>query len=347
MVNTCSVGVCRKSSPNLAYFVFPKNPKVREQWIKACKQKGLEKVKVPRICELHFREEDFETDMNELLISLGAVLKTPEDNGSKRRGPRKRLKKGVVPTLNLLKEEPEKLNPYRKSRSRVELQDQAKRRMDRMAKRMRKEEVQKLLEGPEDPYHDSVVKNQPVTNPYGILLKTEPLEPVVEEALPVDVVMEVEEDEEGDSKGIQADTLGPSFVLYERLKKQVRELSEKLMKSQMEASNLFDEKAQLELKVLCLETENNGLNSKVEMLSAKNSLLEEKLLLDRTHWKNELEIAQKNAQMEAEEPVDGVGLTPHALDYLKDCGIARLSSDEDPKSSQGDLNGFRVAGMAP
>ena len=88
MVNTCSVAVCPSPQvKGVSYHRFPQDPNTRHQWMVACWR--TDKVINPRtafVCSNHFREEDFERDLqNEL---LGLPLK-------------KKLKKGSVPSQNL------------------------------------------------------------------------------------------------------------------------------------------------------------------------------------------------------------------------------------------------------
>ena len=63
MVKYCAVAVCNNGThnkPNLSYFRFPGNGKMRKKWEKFCKRADakFKNLTDPRICSLHFRKQD-------------------------------------------------------------------------------------------------------------------------------------------------------------------------------------------------------------------------------------------------------------------------------------------------
>jgi hypothetical protein len=89
----CAVAIC--SSPGGAsYHRFPKDPKLRKAWVLACKRKDDFNQDEARICENHFLPSDFERDFKNELLHMPT---------------RKILKKGSIPTLNLLPNERKRL----------------------------------------------------------------------------------------------------------------------------------------------------------------------------------------------------------------------------------------------
>ena len=82
---SCSVAIC--SSPKEAiYHTFPKNSHTEKLWIIACKREGTINVKNARICSKHFKDDDYERDLQHELLNLP---------------PRKRLKADAVPSVGL------------------------------------------------------------------------------------------------------------------------------------------------------------------------------------------------------------------------------------------------------
>ena len=69
MVKYCAVAVCKNGSlywPNLSYFRFPSDQKLRKTWETFCRRAD-EKFKTladPRICSQHFSREDLKRTLS-------------------------------------------------------------------------------------------------------------------------------------------------------------------------------------------------------------------------------------------------------------------------------------------
>lgn len=66
----CSVAICKNNSKKalesgqkLSFFYFPKDPKIRKEWVRKCYRKDVWDVTNKRICGKHFKLEDFEDKM--------------------------------------------------------------------------------------------------------------------------------------------------------------------------------------------------------------------------------------------------------------------------------------------
>ena len=82
---TCAVAVCL-SPLEAMYHRFPKDLAKQKVWIQACKRQGKIPVSTARVCSTHFKEEDYQRDIQHELLNLP---------------PRRLLKDTAIPTLNL------------------------------------------------------------------------------------------------------------------------------------------------------------------------------------------------------------------------------------------------------
>ena len=79
MVKYCSVAVCTNGThnrPDLSYFGFPSNVKVRRKWETFCRRADnkFKNLSEPRICSLHFKYEDLKKGLSgKLSVTTGAV----------------------------------------------------------------------------------------------------------------------------------------------------------------------------------------------------------------------------------------------------------------------------------
>ena len=75
--HTCSVATC--SSPNgIIYHRFPKEGTIQKAWKVTCKRNDKINDKTAFVCELHFKEDDYQRDLRNELLSLPIrkILKT-------------------------------------------------------------------------------------------------------------------------------------------------------------------------------------------------------------------------------------------------------------------------------
>ena len=82
---TCAVAICR-SPLDAIYHRFPKDLNLQKVWVQACKREGKIPVATARVCSSHFKEEDYQRDIQHELLNLPL---------------RRLLKDNAVPTLNL------------------------------------------------------------------------------------------------------------------------------------------------------------------------------------------------------------------------------------------------------
>lgn len=98
MPHSCAVSTCHNRGPKpsdsksdeetvISYFSFPKNSELRDKWIKACGRGDNFNPNTSRICSNHFRDSDFVRNLKAELLGYDS--------------PRKFLKKGSVPTVNI------------------------------------------------------------------------------------------------------------------------------------------------------------------------------------------------------------------------------------------------------
>lgn len=78
----------KKLNSKVSFYCFPKNENLKQIWIKKCNRNEHMSVQRARVCSLHFRDDDFQRDRRNELLNMPQKL---------------RLKKGSIPTLNLLK----------------------------------------------------------------------------------------------------------------------------------------------------------------------------------------------------------------------------------------------------
>ena len=86
---TCAVAVCRSRPPGTWYHRFPKDPKLQEIWIQACRREAPVNLNTAYVCSRHFLETDFQRDLFNELLGLPT---------------RHYLISGAIPTLHLLPE---------------------------------------------------------------------------------------------------------------------------------------------------------------------------------------------------------------------------------------------------
>lgn len=112
MPTTCAVLGCKNTyikNKDVSFHKIPSrkdaaSKNLREQWIRCCKRVASWNPIVTHICSDHFSDDDFERDMrNELLGNICIFCSNVIIFALLLLGlpPRKILKKGVVPTLNL------------------------------------------------------------------------------------------------------------------------------------------------------------------------------------------------------------------------------------------------------
>lgn len=89
----CNIATCnnslvatRKLNQQISYHTFPKDEKVRDAWIQKCKRDGKWNYKSCFVCSIHFKETDYERDLQTELLGICK---------------RKLLKKDAVPSRNL------------------------------------------------------------------------------------------------------------------------------------------------------------------------------------------------------------------------------------------------------
>lgn len=72
----CSVAVCRSNSKKasdagekISFFQFPKDPKIRKEWIQNCYRQDKFDPKNKRVCDKHFKEDDYEDGLRARLLN--------------------------------------------------------------------------------------------------------------------------------------------------------------------------------------------------------------------------------------------------------------------------------------
>jgi len=73
----CAVAICqnslqatKKKNLNISYHTFPKDPKLCNAWINACRRKDEWNPKTSTICSVHFLENQFEVDLRTQLMNI-------------------------------------------------------------------------------------------------------------------------------------------------------------------------------------------------------------------------------------------------------------------------------------
>lgn len=85
-VNGCGNHSRHIKSKGFSLHTFPRDSKLREKWVKACKRSNRFSPNKARVCSDHFDEQDYERDLMSELLNLV---------------PKKRLKPNVIPHINL------------------------------------------------------------------------------------------------------------------------------------------------------------------------------------------------------------------------------------------------------
>ena len=65
----CAIASCPSPS-GISYHTFPKDKKLHDIWLSACKRKDIVNTKTASICANHFRQEDFDRDFRNELLNL-------------------------------------------------------------------------------------------------------------------------------------------------------------------------------------------------------------------------------------------------------------------------------------
>lgn len=76
-----SLQVTKKKELNISYHTFPKDKKLCNLWINACRRKDEWNPKTSTICSNHFLEDDFEVDLRSQLMNIKTKRKLkPQGN---------------------------------------------------------------------------------------------------------------------------------------------------------------------------------------------------------------------------------------------------------------------------
>lgn len=84
----CAVALCtnslqatKKKNQSISYHKFPKDSKLSNLWINACRRKDDWNYKTSTVCSVHFIENDFEVDLRSQLMNIKTRRKLkPEGN---------------------------------------------------------------------------------------------------------------------------------------------------------------------------------------------------------------------------------------------------------------------------
>ncbi|CAH1406768.1 unnamed protein product [Nezara viridula] len=132
----CSVAMCKsnaiiskKLGDNVRFFTFPKDVKLRREWVKRCSRSEKFNPINKRICSKHFKPDDFEDAIEAMIQDRLPKI----------------LKRDCIPSLNL---KPEKI-------LNVNLSDTKKTRLERAAKRKQKDFIKRILEAEKEHDFDS------------------------------------------------------------------------------------------------------------------------------------------------------------------------------------------------
>lgn len=74
----CAIAACSSqqtktkndTGQNLSFFRFPKDLKIRKEWIRRCYRKDKFNPDTSRICKLHFKDNDFEINFKSQLLNM-------------------------------------------------------------------------------------------------------------------------------------------------------------------------------------------------------------------------------------------------------------------------------------
>lgn len=298
------------------YVVVPKEEKLRKLWFHAFRMEPVPHVQSPRVCRMHFKDEDFEYSNTQL--------------SRKKRDPEKRrLKDGAIPSQNL------RTDLYRKF-YKSKLYNSAAQRAQRVQKREAKK-----------PGADTAVElMKPISDPNEIVLRSPNDSEEEDEAL------EVEDLGDGD-KCVQANLSRDSLKTTELLEKLMNE-NKKLKDTnailRKDKSSMRDNIQKLEINVASLSNQNSILQEKADVFAEKAKMLEDKVnILEANRLKNAQVVLPKTyfskgqnspskTQMPREDSEsfstwtlsgaeEGVQISSTVLESLKESGITALDSE--------------------
>lgn len=72
----CSVAACKsyyakalREGERISFFTFPKDPQLQKEWKRRCYRKDKWNVSNKRICSNHFKQNDFEDEMEARIMN--------------------------------------------------------------------------------------------------------------------------------------------------------------------------------------------------------------------------------------------------------------------------------------
>lgn len=84
--SVCSVAICKSNSKkakekgeHLMFFTFPKDEKLRKEWVNKCHRQDKFDPKYKRVCSKHFKPEDYEDLLQATL--MGSEPRKLKSNG--------------------------------------------------------------------------------------------------------------------------------------------------------------------------------------------------------------------------------------------------------------------------
>ncbi|KAL5245876.1 hypothetical protein ACI65C_013284 [Semiaphis heraclei] len=103
----CAVAICqnsllatKKKNLNISYHTFPKDPKLCNTWINACRRKDEWNPKTSTICSVHFLEDQFEVDLRSQLMNIKTKKKLKTSVRANKRHNATIVKNLIHPTEN-------------------------------------------------------------------------------------------------------------------------------------------------------------------------------------------------------------------------------------------------------
>lgn len=75
----CTVAACKNtrvktkmepSTQHIKYHSFPKDKAIKNIWVSRCKRKGIWNPDSCHVCSIHFKEDDYERDLQAELLNL-------------------------------------------------------------------------------------------------------------------------------------------------------------------------------------------------------------------------------------------------------------------------------------